>query len=330
MNSVRHQSASPLTRRSFLAAASASAAALSLPVRLAHAAPAATPQPHGGGYYTRSIGESRVTILADGAASMPTPFFSVGAPQGAPEAALRERFLATDAVPVHFNALLIGGHGSRVLVDAGRGHGMRGMLIDNLARCGGAPESIDKLVITHLHFDHIGGALDASGAAVFANCEVLMHRDERDYWASEPDLADLPIPAEYRAMVRDMALQFLKAYGPRIRTFTDGFKLAPHISLIHAPGHTPGHCMVKVSDGQDALLYIADALHVPAIQLRNPDWQIAFDTDRKLAQTTRKSVLTKAADDRSLIAGSHIPFPALGHVRREDRAFEFEPILWDW
>lgn len=329
--STHHTTArSRISRRGLILGASAGAAALALPVRAARAAQPDAATPHGGGYYTRPIGNARVTLLADGSASMPTPFFSIGAPDGAPEAALRKRFLPDNAVPLHFNALLIESEGSRILVDAGRGHGSQGMLLDNLRRAGATPESIDALIITHLHFDHIGGALDPAGKAVFPNAEVLLHENEREHWAGAPSLSDLPIPPEYREMIRRSALAFLDAYAPRIRTFTGDTRLTPHVTPISAPGHTPGHTLVHVADADESLLYIADALHVPAIQLENPGWKIAFDTDQSLAERTRRSVLARAADERALIAGSHIPFPSFGHVRASGTGFEFEPTIWNW
>lgn len=89
-----------------------------------------------------------------------------------------------------------------------------------------------------------------------------------------------------------------------------------HVLVTGATGFVGSHCL--------------DTIHVPAMQLRNPTWKVAFDSNAQRAVNTRKSVLTRAAHERSLIAGSHIPFPSFGHIRTADQAFEFEPVVWEW
>lgn len=71
-------------------------------------------------------------------------------------------------------------------------------------------------------------------------------------------------------------------------------------------------------------------MHFPAVQLRHPDWQIAWDVDPLAAARTRGRILDRAVADRVLVAGSHIPFPSLGHVCKARQGYEWEPVIWDW
>jgi glyoxylase-like metal-dependent hydrolase (beta-lactamase superfamily II) len=107
-------------------------------------------------------------------------------------------------------------------------------------------------------------------------------------------------------------------------------QIADGVDLIPLPGHTPGHVGLHISSGGDELLYITDAIHQPHIQLGQPQWHVAFDVAPDEAAVTRRRILQQAADNRTLIAGAHLPFPGLGHVEAVGEGFRLHPVIWQW
>ncbi len=101
--------------------------------------------------------------------------------------------------------------------------------------------------------------------------------------------------------------------------------MLPGIEAILAPGHTPGHTAYRVQSGEKSLLIWGDVVHLPAIQLARPEAGVSFDVDGAMAAATRKRILDQAAADRSLVAGMHLEFPALGSVRRDGAGFAWGP-----
>jgi hypothetical protein len=75
---------------------------------------------------------------------------------------------------------------------------------------------------------------------------------------------------------------------------------------------------------------VTDAAHHVALNLPHPDWHVAFDTDPVQAAKTRRAILDRAAADRVMVSGAHIPFPAVGHVKAVGRGFEWVPTVWEW
>ena len=119
----------------------------------------------------------------------------------------------------------------------------------------------------------------------------------------------------------------MKPYADRIRRVGSG-EAVPGLTLEAAPGHTPGHSMVRVASGPSQLLVWGDIVHAAALQFQQPDWSIAFDTDPNQAAASRKRVFDQAAADRLLVAGMHLPFPGVGHVTRRGDGYGYVPQSW--
>jgi glyoxylase-like metal-dependent hydrolase (beta-lactamase superfamily II) len=98
---------------------------------------------------------------------------------------------------------------------------------------------------------------------------------------------------------------------------------------VTAPGHTVGHTMVRVANGNDQLLMWTDIVHSTALLFPEPERGIAFDLEPAQAIATRKKVMDMAATDRLLIGGTHIGFPGVGHVAKASSGYAFVPVPWN-
>ena len=98
-----------------------------------------------------------------------------------------------------------------------------------------------------------------------------------------------------------------------MRTFRQG-EVFPGITAIPIPGHTPGHTAFLIQSGGERLLIWGDTVHVPEIQVEQPDVTMAFDTDPKAAAAMRRHVFDLAVSDGLLIGGMHLHFPGFGRM----------------
>lgn len=270
------------------------------------------------GFHSTTIGEVVVTALNDGQFEAATALIT-GLPAQTSEALLRDSFRV---LPPRFtvSCFLLEFAGRRVLVDFGTG-GLYGAVLGHaptrLAALGVAPDSIDTVLLTHGHPDHVGGLVDAAGAAVFARAELVVNATEAAFWTGEP-----------RADNGDPARRALSAYAARLRHAADGEAVLPGITLHQFAGHTPGHSGYRIELAGQSLLIWADIVHVPGIQFARPEAGVAFDVDGEQARATRARVMDMVATDRLLVAGMHLDFPTFGHVLRRGDGYAFEPAVW--
>lgn len=151
-----------------------------------------------------------------------------------------------------------------------------------------------------------------------------MSRTERDFWVSNPSLDELHADPGMTALMRTVASANLAAIAEQIDTVDGETELVPGVRVIPAPGHTPGHLAVMVSSNGDRLLDLVDAVLDPFL-LTHPDWHPALDHDPVQAEATRRRLLDQAADDGTLVLNYHFPWPGLGHVRRNEGVWRWEP-----
>ena len=317
------------------AAGAVTAGGLSL---AAQRGPAAQQEPtaQGAGFYSFKIGQMEAALVSDGTFPFATPAPTLGA--NAPEAAVRQA-LADAHVPYdhvlgHVNALVIRGNVDTILVDAGCGPAYSpttGRLTQHLGNLGVEPRDVRIVIITHAHRDHVGGILDAAGDPVFPNARYFVHRDELKFWADgHPDLSRSTAPPEVKRAMAAGAARTFRAIGRVTEPFGDGDRLPARMTVVAAPGHTPGHSALHIASGEGQLLYITDAAHHAAVNLPHPDWHVAFDADPVMAAKSRRALLDRAAADKVLVSGSHLPFPGVGHVRAAGKGFEWVPTVWEW
>ncbi|WP_121629856.1 MBL fold metallo-hydrolase [Tropicibacter alexandrii] len=195
-----------------------------------------------------------------------------------------------DGIASEFNAYVLRHAGGIDLVDTGCGTQFgpkAGRLAALLAELEIAPGDIARIIHTHLHRDHVGGSFDGN-RLVFPQAQVLMHRLEAVQWR------DTDGPG---AQVIDRA--------NRLSLFEDGADLGHGITLWHLPGHTNGHCGLKIGN----LRLVGDIVHSEALQLPDPSLSPMYDTDGAQAAETRRNALAEIARDGLVWSGSHMLGP---------------------
>lgn len=290
---------------------------------VAHAgAPAAKKQ--AAGWYRAKVGDIEVTALLDTTARLPMVQFLVGAPKEQLSAAMARHFLS-DEPEVSVNAYLVNTGGKLVLIDTGLGTGMGStpMLLKNLRAAGYRPEQVDEVCITHMHTDHIGG-LAVAGKRVFPNAVLRIDKADTDHWLAEPP-ADAPKDARASFEATRALIGPYQAAG-KLRPFEGETQVAPGVTAVPAHGHTPGHAIYRVESKGQVLVLWGDLIHVAAVQFENPKIAISFDSDNAQAIAQREKAFAEAAAKRWTVAGAHLSFPGIGHIRAEGAGYVFVPL----
>jgi glyoxylase-like metal-dependent hydrolase (beta-lactamase superfamily II) len=235
----------------------------------------------------------------------------------------------SDQPKITINLFLIESqHHAPVLVDTGMGFvggETSGHLLAALKETGVVPEEIQTILLTHLHPDHSAGLTDGQGNAIFPNAELVLHKDEFDFWTNNDNFkAASDEEKGYVALIQAS----VGPYGGRIRLFHGEEEVAPGLHSLPLVGHTPGHSGYRVESEGKALLIWGDIVQFPEIQSRRPDTGLAYDVNREQSRETRKRIMNQAVDERLLIAGMHIDFPGFSFVERFQEGFRLVPALW--
>jgi glyoxylase-like metal-dependent hydrolase (beta-lactamase superfamily II) len=218
------------------------------------------------------------------------------------------------------NILLVETGDKRVLIDSGEGQADPddpGQLLDRLRAENITPESIDTVVISHYHQDHIGGLLDNAGNPTFPKARLVVPSQEHAHWMREDILARID-PSRVARLRQTLAV-----YAERLTLMDDTADIEPGIHYVPALGHSPGHRAVHIESGDARMLHIVDTIHMP-IQLNALD-AAPFDAQPDIAIATRRAVLARAESENLLLMTYHFPFPGLGYVRRWGDLLAWEP-----
>ena len=223
------------------------------------------------------------------------------------------------------HALVVETPGRRIVVDTGLGNDKEGRAVptwnnrntpflETMTAAGFAPDSIDTVLCTHLHVDHVGWNTRLEGGRwvpTFEKARYLFGRTEFEYWR------DHSVEPEKAAVFHDSVRPIMDA--GRAELLASDARICNEITLIPTPGHSPGHMSVHIhSDGEEGLLS-GDVAHHPC-QMAHLDWSSTADSDPAQSTATRRSLFSRFADRPVLVIGSH--FNA-GHLKRERDAFKF-------
>lgn len=264
-----------------------------------------------------SIGEIEVIALRDGEAAVPADvLLNLSEDDAATIAADENNSLSQ----TNINAHLIRSGDRVMLVDAGARELFGptcGFLVDALAEAGVSPGDVTDLFFTHLHPDHVAGALTPEGGAVFENAALKVVDAERSFWTDESFDAVEVNGADWAGLAQAV----LGAYANQVESITSDGELMPGVTVVSIPGHTPGHAGFRVDSGSQSMIHLGDIMHVPVMQLIDPRVATVFDIDGEAALASRIRMLDMVSADQLLCTSSHMLSPKFAHIERASTGY---------
>ncbi len=263
-------------------------------------------------------GDAAVTVLSDGGFEMPAAML---ARDVEPEMIRSVARLAGPLTTV-LNVTCLRRGDQTIVFDCGSGANFlpgTGKLAASLEAAGIAPDSVTHVLFTHLHPDHLWGALDDFDTPLFPNARWFADTAEVAYWTNPKVYEGLP---EDRHAFAAGAQRVLKELGDRLETRTPGQDWAPGVTAFSTAGHTPGHVSFAFNDAQGPVFVLGDALTHAVISFAHPDWRPASDHDPDRAVATRRALLERAVAEKARIIGYHLT-GAIGRVEKQGAAYRF-------
>jgi glyoxylase-like metal-dependent hydrolase (beta-lactamase superfamily II) len=284
--------------------------------------------------YALRVGEIDVLVVSDGPLSMKTPNLATNADPAVRAAWLDHMCLPTDEIVFPLNAAVVRSGGRTILIDSGLGEqfpdfARAGQWSLRLEAAGIDLASVTDVVLTHMHFDHVGGLL-VDGVKDRLRPDVPIHASaaEAKFWASPDFSRSISMPEWFPVAARSAADRFLAQYGSQLRLFEEEYEVAPGVIVRRTGGHTIGHSVVRMASGGDRLTLAGDAV-LPA-SFDHPDWYNAFEHDPEEAARVRVGLLRELAETGEVLVACHLPFPSVGHVAVAGDAFRWVPAIWEY
>ncbi|MCL1940723.1 MAG: MBL fold metallo-hydrolase, partial [Synergistaceae bacterium] len=256
-----------------------------------------------------SVGKAAVWAIADSMGDRDMSAF----PNADPKAV--SQYAPSGKSPSATMVFLVKTGNEVILIDTGNGipSGDRvSRLGEGLKIIGVTPEEITMVLITHMHGDHIGGLVKGNEKA-FPSARVLSSRIEHDFWTDVKSEELFPA----RKSGFEMARKIFGLYGPASETFEFGSEVAPGIKTVDASGHTPGQTAFLLESEGEKLLFWGDIVHAAALQFPRPDICASYDMDVEKSVKARFHFMEMAAAEKLPVAGTHLPFPAVGTVEKD-------------
>ena len=191
--------------------------------------------------------------------------------------------------------------------------------LERLAAAGVKPEDIDMVMCTHLHVDHVGWNTRLNNGRwvpTFPNAKYVFSKTDYDYFLAidrDPEKG----PAIGGAL-RDSVLPVVDAGLAQMVNGTE--TIEEHLSLERAPGHTPGHVVIKLASQSAQAFFCGDVIH-HAIQIYHPTWNSFACLYAEAARHSRGTLLEKCAGSGALLLPQHFGAPHLCHIEAKDSGF---------
>jgi glyoxylase-like metal-dependent hydrolase (beta-lactamase superfamily II) len=325
-----------ISRRAALAGAAASAL-----VPLVKSAPAGAVAPlaekQNASFYRYNVGTHQVTVVCDGVATVNLPDnYASGATKDEIGKVFVENHLPADKVTHTFSPVVVNTGSKLVVIDTGLGpdqfaqsKGRTGQFHSNLAAANIDRNAVDTVIISHFHGDHINGLLAAENKPAFANAEIMVPATEWKFWMDDGEMSKgmgNPILENNFKNIR----RVFDALGRKVTPYEAGKEIAPGITSVASPGHTPGHTSFVVASGAEKVLVQVDVTAGAAfLFVKHPEWGLASDVDKPLAVQTRHKMYQMAIAEKMPIQAFHAAFPGLVRVEKDGSGYRWIPTIWN-
>src|SRR3954465_14007169 len=268
------------------------------------------------------VGSAEVMAIYDGIWEKPhDPAFITNASTEDVKAAMVKAGLTPDFVSIPFTVAVVRNGGKTVLCDSGTGGQVQptaGKMMANMKAAGIDPTTIDTILISHCHPDHIFGLMEKdTNKPVFPNAEIVISDVEYKFW-TDPGVIDR-LPEARKGLAR--RIQAVFPTWKNIRQVSGEPEVAPGIRFVSAPGHTPGHRAFHLASGASELMISNDTAYVPALVVANPGWHGQYDQDAATAEASRRKLLDRVIADKTMICGYHFPFPGAGIIAKDGTGY---------
>lgn len=190
--------------------------------------------------------------------------------------------------------------------------------LEDMEKAGYPVDSIDTVMCTHLHVDHVGWntrLVDGKWQPTFQNARYLMAEPEFVYWRDQDTDEDSQV-----------------IFGDSVQPVFDAglvdmvettHQICPEVKLLPTHGHTPGHVSVLIESKGEKAMITGDFVHHPC-QMARIDWCSSADYDRDAAMETRRKVFAEFAETPTLIIGTHFAGATAGYLKRDGDAYRLE------
>jgi len=274
-----------------------------------------------------------VLVISDGVVTPPAESMATNADPAAREAWLDDNFLSHDTFDWALNEIVVRSGGRTMLIDSGLGleypdfprAGQFGLRLDSAGIDLG---SVTDVVLTHMHFDHIGGLLvDGVKTRLRPDLRIHVSAAEAKFWEA-PDFSRTAMPPDMQRVIRESAKRFLSEYHDQLRPFEVECEVAPGVVVTRTGGHTPGHSVVRLASGGERLMFAGDAVF--PVSFEHPEWHNGFEHDPEEAARVRVQLLRELAETGAWLVATHMPFPSIGRVAVAGDVFRWVPTWWDY
>ncbi|MFJ6359354.1 MBL fold metallo-hydrolase [Pseudarthrobacter oxydans] len=282
------------------------------------------------------FGSFRCTVVSDGVLELGSPETNFpGHAPGEVRRLLENLGLPTDQIRLEQNILIVDTGANVVMFDSGVGSdpawGQRrfgtqtGQLLTGLAAAGIDPASIDTVVITHAHPDHVWGLVNEHGQKNFPTATVAISRTDFAHFTDTSTLG--PSSTGPQTDRIEGARRNLLPYESGLRLFEGDATIVPGITSTATPGHSPGHSVFTVTSDGASFVFWGDLCHHEVL-LRHPQWSVVFDHDAAAAATERLRILGQITEQKLDVLSYHFAFPGFGALRTTDDGYEWVRQTW--